>query len=127
MRSLEHQHQRALIIWWGFEANSRGLDERLLVAIPNQGRGGGWKAARRGAYMKEEGLRAGMADLVLFVARQGYHGLAIELKAPVKTARLSDAQKAMKSILEGQGYVFRVCYGWDEARIAIEGYLGVKR
>lgn len=125
--NLEHEHQKALIHWWAIEAGIRGIDERVLTSIPNQGRGGGWKAARRGAWMKAEGLRAGMPDLILFVPSQGYHGLAIELKAPVKTARMSDSQKEMKAVLESQGYVHRTCFGWDAAREAIMGYLGAHR
>lgn len=120
--NLEHEHQKALINWWSLEASRRGIDERTLLSIPNQGRGGGWKAARRGAYMKAEGLRAGAPDLFLVIPSQGYHGLWIELKAG--KGRLSLFQIEMKAILENYGYVVRVCYGWDEARAAILGYLG---
>jgi hypothetical protein len=58
---------------------------------------------------------------------KGYHALMIELKSPVKTARLSTSQIEMKSVLENQGYVVRVCFGWDAAREAIIGYLGAHR
>lgn len=124
MMTREHFEAISFHHWWTITAESVfGVDPRCLIAIPN----GGHRHIGTARKLKAEGVVPGAPDYFAFVARQGYHGLAIELKAPVKTARLSDAQKAMKSILEGQGYVFRVCYGWDEARIAIEGYLGVKR
>jgi hypothetical protein len=120
--NIEHEHQKALIHWWAFEANRRGLDARTLMAIPNQGRGGGWRQARRGAYMKQEGLRAGVPDLFLAIPAQGYHGLFIELKS--EKGRLSDAQDEMIRILMAHGYVCRVARGWTEAQEAIIGYLG---
>lgn len=125
--NLEHGHQVALVNWWALEANRRGIDARTLVAIPNQGRAGGWRQARRGAYMKAEGQRAGMPDLVLFIPAQGYHGMAIELKAPSKTARLSPAQNEMMKILSGQGYVAVVAWGWIDAKDQILSYLGAAR
>ncbi len=122
--NLEHGHQVAVVNWWALEANRRGVDARVLVAIPNQGRGGGWRQARRGAYMKAEGVRAGMPDLFLFVPSQGYHGLAIELKAPSKTARVSPEQREMLDVLAGQGYAAFIAWGWEDAKNQILSYLG---
>lgn len=121
--NLEHGHQVALVNWWALEANRRGLDARLLVAIPNQGRGGGWRQARRGAYMKAEGVRAGMPDLCLFIPVNQYHGLAIELKAPSKTARVYPAQNEMMGLLSDQGYLALVAWGWEDAMKQILLYL----
>lgn len=118
----EHLDQVALIRWWAFIANRRGLDDRLLVAVPNQGRSGGWRAARRGAYMKAEGVRAGMPDLALFVPSQGYHGLFLELKS--HGGRVSPAQNEMMKILSEQGYVCLVAFGFEDAQKQILGYLG---
>lgn len=73
--------------------------------------------------MKAEGTQRGACDYVLFVPRQGYHGLAIELKVE-KTGRVSPEQKTMIALLESQGYFVRVAYGWDQARQIIEGYMG---
>ncbi len=118
MKHIEHDHAVCLMRWWAYTAeNVFGVDSRLLAAIPN----GGHRHIGVARKLKGEGVRPGMPDFFLFVPFQGYHGLAIELKAPVKTARLSDSQKAMKGLLEAQGYVFKVCFGWDEARDAIEG------
>ena len=110
----------ALCHWWAFEAIRRGMDQRLLIHIGNETGGAG---PIRGHQNKLLGVRAGVFDYFLFVPRQGYHGLALELKV-AKTGRVSPAQKEMMKILEAQGYVCRVCYGWGEARDAIDGYLG---
>lgn len=123
VRHLEHDHAVALMRWWAYTADEVfGVDGRLLAAIPN----GGHRHIGAARKLKAEGVRAGMADYFLFVPRGGYHGLALELKAPVKTARVSVAQKEISTLLQAQGYVYRVCYGWDAARETIEGYLGKK-
>lgn len=117
--NLEHGQQVALVNWWALEANRRGLDARLLVAIPN----GGHRHPVVAAKMKAEGVRAGMPDLCLFVPANQYHGLAIELKAPSKTARVSPAQNEMMELLSEQGYLTLVAFGWEDAMKQILLYL----
>ena len=91
----------------------------LLHHIPNGGsRKGG---AIEGAHLKAQGVRAGLPDLCLPVARGGYHGLYLELKAP--GGRLQDTQRKWIDALTAQGYRAEVCYGFDEARSSIEKYL----
>ncbi len=118
----EHGEQSALVRWWAYEANRRGLDQRLLVATPNQGRTGGWKAARRGAWLKDEGLRAGFPDLGLFIPSQGHHGLFIEMKS--EGGRVSPAQDEMMRLLSEQGYLCLVAFGFEDAKNQILAYLG---
>ena len=119
MRNEEHLNARALMHWWAITAPRLGVDSRLLAAIPN----GGHRHIRTAMKMKAEGVQAGMPDYFLFVPRRQFHGLAIELKAP-KTGRMSEHQKGIRALLEDQGYDFHVAFGWDEARTAIEKYLG---
>ena len=121
MRNEEHLNARALMHWWAITAPRLGVNSRLLAAIPN----GGHRHIRTAMKMKAEGVQAGMPDYFLFVPRRQFHGLAIELKAP-KTGRMSEHQKEIRALLEGQGYEFCVAFGWDEARIAIEKYLGAR-
>lgn len=116
----EHLEAVALMHWWAITAPHFGVDSRLLAAIPN----GGHRHIRTAMKMKAEGVQAGMPDYFLFVPRRQFHGLAIELKAP-KTGRLSEHQKEIRALLEGQGYDFHVAFGWDEARKRIENYLGI--
>jgi hypothetical protein len=111
----EHGHQMALMAWCAAEA-ARWPELRLLFAIPNQRAG---KVA--GAFFKAEGVKAGLPDLMLPVARKTWHGLFLELKRPggVPTReQMNWIDKLLK-----QGYAARVCYGWIEARDTIIEYL----
>mgnify|MGYP001767443568 CR=1 FL=1 len=123
---IQHEHNEAVALmrWWAYFSASRKIDHRLLYSNANQGRGGGWQAARRGAYMKEEGLRAGIPDYTLAISRGGTHGLYIELKA--KKGRVSKEQSEMIELLGNQGYQCSVTFGFEEAREVIEKYLGDK-
>ncbi|MCP4524541.1 MAG: VRR-NUC domain-containing protein, partial [Aestuariibacter sp.] len=81
----EHQHQTALINW--ARNNERDFPElALLHAIPN----GGKRGKKVAMDMKAEGLKPGVPDLCLPVARMGYHGMYIEMKT--RTGRVSRVQ-----------------------------------
>ena len=58
---------------------------------------------------------------MLPVARQGYHGLFIELK--FGKGRTSAAQREWLDALAFEGYRVEVCYGFYEAKGVIEEYL----
>lgn len=117
MKSIEHDHQVALFNWAKL-AEGRYPDLALLFAIPN----GGKRDVRVAMRMKAEGVRAGVPDLMLSVARNGYHGLFVEMK--IKPNRISQEQNAWLAALSEQGYATSVCWSWDEAREVIEAYLG---
>ena len=71
--------------------------------------------------MKREGVLAGVSDIMLPVARQGFHGLYIELK--VKGGRTSFSQEWWIFEVAKQGYLAKVALGWIEAKVIIEEYL----
>jgi hypothetical protein len=75
--------------------------------------------------MKRQGVKAGVPDLCLPVARGIHHGLYIELKR--KGAGPTSAQGGWISELNRQGYCACVCEGWEAARETILGYLGLQR
>ena len=81
----------------------------LLYHIPN----GGKRDAKTATILKRQGVKAGVPDLHLPVARGGYHGLYIELKVGDNTT--TKKQKDWIRELNKQGYLAVVCYGWDEA------------
>lgn len=101
---------------------------RNLFAIPNGGSRGDSVKSRviTGARLKAEGVKAGVPDIYLAVARNGYHGLYIELKR-VKGGRLEDDQIRWLNSLNAQGYRAVVCFGWNDARDVICRYLGVEQ
>ena len=116
----EHDEQVALFDW---AAVSRlpGID--LMLAIPN----GGQRNKAVAGKLKAEGVKRGVPDIFLPVARNGYHGLFIELKrskiGSSQAGRATKEQIQWLSDLTDQGYMAVLCVGWDAARRTVEGYL----
>lgn len=114
--SVEQQH---LFQWVAVSAAARWPKEmRMLYHVPNEGK----RSKANGARLKSEGLRAGVPDINLDVARGEYHGLRIEMKRR-RGGRVSPEQAAWLEALREQGYAAIVAYGWEEAADAIEKYL----
>jgi hypothetical protein len=90
---------------------------RLLFAIPN----GGLRDKRTAAKLKAEGVRAGVPDLCLPIARKGYHALYIEMKT--HTGRESHEQFHWRATLNFHGNLAVVCHGQEEAWNCIMDYL----
>lgn len=90
----------------------------MLYHVPNGGR----RDAVTGAKLKAEGVKPGVPDLVLPVARAGYHGLYIELKRQ-DGGTLSKAQRRWRELLTAQVYCSLVCNGANEALSALRRYL----
>lgn len=89
-----------------------------LFAVPNGSRRDGVTGAR----LKEEGVLAGVADLILLVPNSDYHALLIEMKTP--KGRQSESQKAWQLAVAGNGdYLYVVCRGLDEFIREVETYL----
>ena len=89
-----------------------------MYKIPNDGR----RTRVNGAHMVAEGLKKGVPDICLPVARGGHHGLYIELKRE-RGGKVSPEQIAWIEALKNEGYVAAVCRGCDEAISLITGYL----
>lgn len=113
----EAQEQRWLFQWAAMNAAQRP-ELGMLFHIPNEGR----RSPATGARMRREGLKKGVPDLFLPVARGPWHGLFIELKR--LGGRPTPDQRAWIDCLRRQGYWADVCCGWQDARDAIEAYLG---
>lgn len=113
----EHEMQASIIAECNLRAN---LDPRwaLIFAIPN----GGKRSKATAGKLKAEGVRAGVPDLFLPIARGRWHGLFIELK--VEGRKRSREQSLWHVKLQEQCYaVYTV---WDEPEQAIriiENYL----
>ncbi|MDE7389628.1 MAG: VRR-NUC domain-containing protein, partial [Lachnospiraceae bacterium] len=84
----EAQHQTQVFKWALQPAVRRAYPElKLLHHIPN----GGKRDPIEAKHLKEQGVKSGVPDLHLPVARGGYHGLYIEMKT--ETGRASQNQK----------------------------------
>ena len=113
----EEVEQTCLFRWAAYSLGAHP-ELRLLHAIPN----GGKRSKSEAARMKAAGVKAGVPDMFLPVARGGSHGLYIELKR-IKGGRVSAEQLAWMEELTREGYTCAVCHGWEEARKVIRTYL----
>lgn len=71
----EATEQERVISWCGYNAD-RHPELKLIYHIPN----GGSRNELEAANLKRQGVKAGVPDLTLPVALNGYHGLYIEMK-----------------------------------------------
>ena len=116
----EEIEQTCLFRWAALESGAHP-ELALLHAIPN----GGKRSKSEAARMKAAGVKPGVPDMFLPVAREGCHGLYIELKRR-DGGRVSPEQTAWMDALARQGYKTALCHGWDAAREEIQRYLGGK-
>lgn len=92
----------------------------LIFHVPN----GGHRVKAVAAKLKAQGVKAGIPDLVLPMARGGFFGLYIEFKAtPPHDAAISDSQHERIRKLNAQGYLAVVCRGHFDTMEQIRAYL----
>lgn len=113
----EHDEQVALFKWAALR-QARYPELALMFAIPN----GGARHPAVAAKLLKEGVKAGVPDICLPVARGGFHGLFIELKR-LRGGTASQFQRAWILELTKKGFVAEICRGCDAAIVAIESYL----
>ncbi len=118
-REPEHAEQAALLYWVRLH-EARYPELRWLYAVPN-GRG---RSKAEAGKLKAEGVKRGVPDLALDVARGGYHGLRIEMKAPGKLRSLSHDQRMWHNHLLLEGYAIHTSDDWRDAWVALMTYLG---
>lgn len=118
-QSSEANEQRRLMEIAGYYAH-RYPELSLLYHVPNEGK----RSKITGSILKSQGLKAGIPDLCLPVARGVYHGLYVELKYGKN--KLSDNQKQWLTLLGGQGYFAVACRGGDQAFQTLLNYLSLK-
>ena len=76
--------------------------EPLFFSVANGGARNVWTAK----IMKDEGVRAGVADLILLIPRHGFAGLLIEMKTP--DGKQSDSQKTFERLATHYKYKYVV-------------------
>lgn len=94
---------------------------RKMYAIPN----GGSRHILEAVNLKKQGVKRGVPDVFLPVARKEFHGLYIEMKR-LKGGKASEDQMKYFVDLVFEGYRVVLCKGWIEAKEVIEEYLTVK-
>lgn len=112
----EHAEQVKLFAW--AEDNVERLPAlSLMFAIPN----GGHRHAAVAAKLKQEGVKAGIPDILLPWPAHGRHGLFVEMK--YGRNKTSNSQQLWLQRLQQAGYATAVCYGAQEAIQVVEEYL----
>ena len=116
-RRISESVEQQTVMQWAAFSSGRYPELELLYHIPNEGKRSKAAAGR----LKAEGLKKGVPDLCLPVARGEYHGLYIELKA--LDGKATREQVGWIGNLRQQGYYAEICAGSERAIRVIEDYL----
>lgn len=108
----EEAIQKAVIQWVKYHP----VLKRLVIHIPNEGK----RTPRFGKKLKDLGMLPGVWDILIPMARHGYHGAWIEIKS--KNGILSPEQVQFKDDMQQQNYFTAVCHSVDEGIKTIEDY-----
>jgi len=110
-------------IYWTEIMKTRYQDLDMIYHVANGGRRDDPEAAKFQAM----GVKAGVLDYCLPVARGAYHGLYIEMKRIDGGEGASDKQIAYIKRLIRQGYWVKVARGFAAARKIVEKYYKMER
>lgn len=116
-RHLEDDEQRSLFHW----LRAVRWKDRPLTKYAWHCWNGGKRNPKEAARMVGLGVKPGVPDVTMAIARHSFHGLYIELK--VGNNRLTDSQKEVQSMLIEEGYCVRLAYSWHEAARFVCDYL----
>lgn len=119
-KKTELSEQQAVMEWAEYQTG-KYPELELLFHIPNEGK----RTVVNGANLKKAGLKKGVPDLCLPVARGGYHHLYIEMKKD-KRSKPSAEQIKWQIALNAEGNLAVVCYSADEAIYMLTQYLNFK-
>jgi hypothetical protein len=114
--------EQTRLFQWARMESGRWPELNLLYHVPN----GGSRNRLEAAHLKQQGVRAGVPDLCLPVARCGCHGLYIEMKRQ-RGGRVTPEQTEWMDALRAEGYAVAVCQGWEMASGVIAEYLRTDR
>lgn len=117
-RCPEESTEQTLLFQWAEYQSGKYPELSLMYHIPN----GGSRNKAEAGRLKAQGVKPGLPDICLPVARGKYHGLYIELKR-VTGGRTSKDQREWIKLLLDQGYLAGVCLGWEEAADTLMRYL----
>lgn len=110
----EHDLQCACVNWFNLVHPNMRLN---LFAVPNGGR----RDKVTGARLKAEGVRPGVADLILLKQRHGYGALLIEMKT--SKGVLSQLQRIWRNHVSLDGYKYVVCRSVQDFIKEVNEYL----
>ena len=112
MEFKEHQTQCACVQWFRL-----AYPKFLIYSIPNARK----VSKVQGARLVSEGVVSGLPDLHIPIAKKGFHGLYIEMKAGKN--KPSPNQITIMDKLRNEGYKCVVCWNLDEFMKEVKDYL----
>ena len=119
-RAPREEAEQIALMQWAQLRQGKWPELKLLYHIPNEGK----RTRSTGGRLVAAGLKRGLPDNHLPVARGGYIGLYIELKrADRRLSRVSAEQRKWMEQLSAAGHRCVVAYGWEEAAREIEAYM----
>ena len=113
-RNDEHKLQVSMVNWFRLQYPSM---RHNLFAVPNGGR----RDAATGRILKDEGVLAGVSDLILLKSNQHYGALLIETKTKKGTQR--ESQEEWESKITADGYKYVVVRSLDDFIKEVNDYL----
>ena len=114
MNDLEHKLQVNCVRYFRYQ-----FPDKLIFAVPN----GAQRNIVTARKLKDEGVLAGIPDLVIASANDNWHGLYIELKNG-KAGRVSDHQYDAMQKLTEEGYRCAVVRTFEEFVAVVQDYFG---
>lgn len=115
MQSRESDLQSACVRWFRYAHQKYS---KLLFAVPN----GHKRNVVTAVNLKNEGVVAGVADLILLVPNRYYSTLCIEMKADIRCKQTLQ-QREFQDAAEAAGNRYVVCHDFDEFKYEINQYL----
>ncbi|MGL5467759.1 MAG: hypothetical protein ACRDCT_06120, partial [Shewanella sp.] len=116
--SANHEHwEQVMLFDWLYRCHPEVYDD--FTANPM----GGLRSNKTANDLYDEGVKSGYPDVTGDVVRGVYHGIRIELKYGKNKASANQVVRLNR--LTQNGYFCALCYGFDEARQAIEEYLSL--
>jgi hypothetical protein len=88
----------------------------LVIHIPNEGR----RSERYGHLLKALGMRPGVSDLFVAMAKRNFNGAWIELKSA--KGKVSPEQALFQLDMSKQNYFVSVCWSIDDAINTLKWY-----
>lgn len=120
----EAKIQSECVLWLHNEhPETRGL----CFCVPNENSRSVYESKKQqlisGAQRRSTGVVAGVADTLLLIPRDSYHGACIEFKTEI--GRQSEAQIKWQALVEQHGYYYVVVRSLEEFKKFINWYLSL--
>lgn len=114
----EKDEQIALFDWASYRP-----DLKLMFHVTNEGR----RTVQHTQSLLRQGMKPGVPDIFLPIAKGPYHGMFIEMKRRIGGRQTPEQKEWQRALLE-EGYCAVVCKGCDEAIEIIDWYMkGAKK